>query len=391
MKTRLIDLLASTVDHKTVEEIVDIQSKQESLKKPEELIELQAVYEECEAYQKTEKDKTDDLIELETGLDLDSLRDIIGYKDDENCDWYLVFDTNTKYSYLAKDLVCLNKNFVYRGDVEIITCKSISEVVERYMETSGKYTHGCMPRFGCYILDNPSIEKYEVYYDSNYPKMQYGLATPKGCAIHKYKDRFHRDMAILELDILYSQASKIRAREFTKMELKPNEAIIVSDGAYLKNACLCAIFYIAADQIMKLSVGFLASDETQSSKELSCILSNINYRVNTKKDIAGYYIYSDTETYSEFIGSFKGSGLRLFILQNLHSVLLHRYNTQKSVQDLIHNYIIKLKVPEEPTEEFLRNILELKKEVSSLLKDGTSKTVRWLNSLYSFLIEESTK
>ena len=391
MKTRLIDLLASTVDHKTVEEIVDIQSKQESLKKPEELIELQAVYEECEAYQKTEKDKTDDLIELETGLDLDSLRDIIGYKDDENCDWYLVFDTNTKYSYLAKDLVCLNKNFVYRGDVEIITCKSISEVVERYMETSGKYTHGCMPRFGCYILDNPSIEKYEVYYDSNYPKMQYGLATPKGCAIHKYKDRFHRDMAILELDILYSQASKIRAREFTKMELKPNEAIIVSDGAYLKNACLCAIFYIAADQIMKLSVGFLASDETQSSKELSCILSNINYRVNTKKDIAGYYIYSDTETYSEFIGSFKGSGLRLFILQNLHSVLLHRYNTQKSVQDLIHNYIIKLKVPEEPTEEFLRNILELKKEVSSLLKDGTSKTARWLNSLYSFLIEESTK
>ena len=248
-----------------------------------------------------------------------------------------------------------------------------------------------MPRFGCYILDSPSIEKYEVYYDSNYPKMQYGLATPMGCAIHKYKDRFHRDMAILELDILYSQASKIRAREFTKMELKPNEAIIVSDGAYLKNACLCAIFYIAADQIMKLSVGFLASDETQSSKELSCILSNINYRVNTKKDIAGYYIYSDTETYSEFIGSFKGSGLRLFILQNLHSVLLHRYNTQKSVQDLIHNYIIKLKVPEEPTEEFLRNILELKKEVSSLLKDGTSKTARWLNSLYSFLIEESTK
>lgn len=391
MKTRLIDLLASTVDHKTVEEIVDIQSKQESLKKPEELIELQAVYEECEAYQKTEKDKTDDLIELETGLDLDSLRDIIGYKDDENCDWYLVFDTNTKYSYLAKDLVCLNKNFVYRGDVELITCKSISEVVERYMETSGIYTLGCMPRFGCYILDSPSIEKYEVYYDSNYPKMQYGLATPKGCAIHKYKDRFHRDMAILELDILYSQASKIRAREFTKMELKPNEAIIVSDGAYLKNACLCAIFYIAADQIMKLSVGFLASDETQSSKELSCILSNINYRVNTKKDIAGYYIYSDTETYSEFIGSFKGSGLRLFILQNLHSVLLHRYNTQKSVQDLIHNYIIKLKVPEEPTEEFLRNILELKKEVSSLLKDGTSKTARWLNSLYSFLIEESTK
>ena len=137
MKTRLIDLLASTVDHKTVEEIVDIQSKQESLKKPEELIELQAVYEECEAYQKTEKGKTDDLIELETGLDLDSLRDIIGYKDDENCDWYLVFDTNTKYSYLAKDLVCLNKNFVYRGDVELITCKSISEVVERYMETSG--------------------------------------------------------------------------------------------------------------------------------------------------------------------------------------------------------------------------------------------------------------
>lgn len=76
MKTRLIDLLASVVDQKTAEEIADISNKQETLKKPEELIELQAVYEECEAYQKTEKDKTDDLIELETGLDLDSLRDI---------------------------------------------------------------------------------------------------------------------------------------------------------------------------------------------------------------------------------------------------------------------------------------------------------------------------
>ena len=76
MKTRLIDLLSSVVDEKTAEEIADIQNKQESLKKPEELVELQAVYEECEAYQKTEKDKTDDLIELETGLDLDSLRDI---------------------------------------------------------------------------------------------------------------------------------------------------------------------------------------------------------------------------------------------------------------------------------------------------------------------------
>lgn len=76
MKTRLIDLLASVVDQKTAEEIADISSKQEALKKPEESVELQAVYEECEAYQKTEKDKTDDLIELETGLDLDSLRDI---------------------------------------------------------------------------------------------------------------------------------------------------------------------------------------------------------------------------------------------------------------------------------------------------------------------------
>lgn len=334
MKMRLIDLLSSMVDEKVAEEIAEMQSKQESLKKPEESVELKAVYEECEAYQKTEKDKTDDLIELETGLASDSLKDLIGYKDDNDSEWYLVFDTNTKYSYLAKDLVCLNKNFVYRGDVEITTCKTVDEVIDKYMETSGKYQQGCIPRFCCYILDNPSIEKYEVYYDSNYPKMQYGLATPKGCAIHKYKDRFNRDMVILELDRLYSQASKIRAREFTKMELKPNEAIIVSDGAYMKNACSSAVYYIAADQIMKVASGFLASDETQSvlCSEINGAYTAIKLAVDMHKKTDIKYYYDNTsiinvfknrkteylpevKTYKEYLVALKDRGINLEFIE----------------------------------------------------------------------------
>ena len=132
--------------------------------------------------------------------------------------------------------------------------------------------------------------------------MQYGLATPKGCAIHKYKDRFNRDMAILELDRLYSQASKIRAREFTKMELKPNEAIIVSDGAYMKNACSSAVYYIAADQIMKVASGFLASDETQSvlCSEINGAYTAIKLAVDMHRKTDIKYYYDNTSIINVF-------------------------------------------------------------------------------------------
>lgn len=306
MRTRLVELLSSTVTEsilKDVEKEIN-KNKDKKLTRPEKEVELNALSEDVIISEKTEKDKTKDLVELECGLSRDEFYDIFADKPEFKTDSSIcyIYDKNTKYGYVAPTEECLNKNFIYRGDIELEWCGTLEGVWSQYSETSGKYIKGCVPRFSCYILDNPGVEKYEVYYDSNYPKMAYGLATPKGCMIYKYPNRFHRDMAILELDKLYSQASKIRAREFTKMELKNDEAIIVSDGAYLKNACSCALYCITNDQIMKVASGFLASYETQSvlCAEISGAFDAIKIAVDLHKKTSIKYYYDNTSILNVF-------------------------------------------------------------------------------------------
>lgn len=336
MSTRLIELLSSTIDEDVLKEIEKEAKKDKKLVRPENRVELNALNEDIIISEKTEKDKTKDLVELECGLSRDEFWDI--FTNNHECrnsnSMCYIYDKNTTYGYVAPSEECLNKNFIYRGDVEIYHCATLEDVWNCYSDTSGKYAKGYIPRFACYILDNPGIEKYEVYYDSNYPKMTYGLATPKGCMIYKYPNRFHRDMAILGLDKLYSQASKIRAREFTKMELKNNEAIIVSDGAYLRNACACALFCITNDQIMKVSSGFLASDETQSvlCAEISGAFDAIKIAVDLHHKTSIKYYYDNTsilnvfknrkteylpevKTYKDYLMSLKNRGIEIEFIE----------------------------------------------------------------------------
>jgi hypothetical protein len=123
---------------------------------------------------------------------------------------------------------------------------------------------GVQTRKTCYILDIPGNETYEVYYESNYASLKYGMATPTGTFIHKYPNRFHRDMAILELDKLYSESSVKKASKQIEKALKPNEAIVISDGAWLKNVCASAVWYIDATSAIKMTEGIIPTEQDQA-------------------------------------------------------------------------------------------------------------------------------
>ena len=237
------------VTSETVTEQEDLMKHRDKvIERSAEERKLKSIWNECVEKTKTQKDPTDDLIFLPKGV----CREEISMKI-ENTEGFFIGCRDTEQCWIAPDEACLNKNFIYREDLFITNFSSKNEVIETYLEFNKDYMSGVMTRESCYILDNPGNETYEVYYDSNYPTLHYGIATPRGTFIHKYKDRFHRDMAILGLDELYSSSSGKEANKFTDREFKNNEAIIISDGAWLRNVCSYCFFYLDKDGVAKQS------------------------------------------------------------------------------------------------------------------------------------------
>ena len=256
------------------------------INRPEERIELHAVESSVKEYVKTQKDPTDDLVWIPNGLKEDDFVERIGDSG------YLVWCKDTLQTWYAATELILNKNFIYRDDLVIDEFASKEMAWSYYVLKGGQANPDVHVRETCYILDNPANETYEVYYDSAYPSRTYGKATPQGMFVHKYLNRFHRDMAILQLDALYSNASQQEAQKFTQQALKSNEAIIISDGAWMREVSSSAIVYMDNESLIRMTEARNPSDADQAVliseiKAATNALQMVKFR--GKKKVTYYY------------------------------------------------------------------------------------------------------
>lgn len=232
------------------------------IERPTEEVLLERLYSENKEYVKTQLDPTDDLVQIPYGTEQEDIEEFLCSHATPIC--YYIFDKNTGEVWVAPDKKCLDANFIYREDLIIHEAGAIEEIAQWLIAQRLCRNYPEMPRKTCYILDNPANETYEVYYETAYPSRVYGKATPQGCFIHKYQDRFHRDMAILELDKMYAQSSKKQAEKLTKKKLAKDEAIIISDGCWMKNVCAYSIVYIDNANLTKSTSGYVPSEEEQA-------------------------------------------------------------------------------------------------------------------------------
>ena len=256
------------------------------LERPKEEYCLKAIYEEDFVPKKKQTDPTPDLVFVnwEAG----------------NSDWessignggYVVWCADTNQVWYAPTKDCLDANFIYRTDLEILEFVGADKAIEKIKSYVSGLRPGITTKKVCYILDMPGMESYEVYYKSNYPSLKYGKATPNGSFIHAYANRFERDMAIMELDKLYSDTSKEGARKMTKAELKPHEAIIISDGAWIKEQCSSSVWYFDNVSSINLTEGIIPSDAEQAVliAELRGAINALQLcYIKKKKKITYYY------------------------------------------------------------------------------------------------------
>lgn len=272
------------------EEQLELHRNKRELKRPTKEVELKSLYTDKYEVKKTQKDPTDDLVVVPAGM---TKMDFGAFLEERSLyHGYLIYDTNTLITYLAPDKTCLDANFIYREDLVIEEFAGINSAWNVYAEKGALVNPGIISRQTCYILDNPANETYEVYYDSAMPSRTYGKATPQGCFIHKYPNRFHRDMAILELDSIYSDTSKKEAGKMTKKKIGQNEAIVISDGAWMKEVSTSSIVYLDCERVLKCTEGRLPSEPDQAvliSEIKGAVMALEFCKAFGKKKITYYY------------------------------------------------------------------------------------------------------
>lgn len=284
-------LLNAGVDLTPVEEKSE-QSEREMkhrsktvLERPKDEVKLNRVSAADFEPKKYQNDPTDELIEVTAGTTLSEFNKMI-----EGKFYALVWCSDTMQTWIAPTKLCMDQNFIYREDLTIVGSRQ--EASWFYEENGLKVSSGIITRKTCYILDSPADERYEVYYNSNYPTVKYGKATPNGMFIIKCKDRFHRDMKIMELDKLYDEASRSRASDMSKEPMGTNEAIIISDGCFMRNVCTSAYYYLDNVSMMKVSQGIIPSEPEQAVliAEISGAVAALQMcRLKGKKKITYYY------------------------------------------------------------------------------------------------------
>ena len=261
MATTLDQLVNSTGEPEEQE----LHRSREPKGRPDEEVTLLAVSNESREHAKTQRDPTDDLVEIKEHYDANQLQGIT------KGEGYLIFCPQTAQMWYAHDKLCLDRNFIYREDLEIVAINEIEGVFEWFNQRAEPINFGIQTCKKCYILDNPGNETYEVYFDSNYPSIKYGKATPQGCFVHIYTNRFHRDMAILELDELYANSSNKQAGKLTAKKFGPREAIIVSDGAWMKEQATFSFYYLDDKSVIHCTEGTVPSEPDQA-----VLISEIN-------------------------------------------------------------------------------------------------------------------
>ena len=254
------------------------------LTRPSEEVVLTSVAEDDFEPKKTQKDPTPDLVFLPRVYN--EGEEFLGQAG------YLVWCANTEEMFYAPTKLCLDSNFIYRADLEIVEFESHEEGMAYYEEKTKNLMPGLITRKTCFILDNVSNESYEVYYDTNYPTLKYGKATPNGMFIHKSPNRFHRDMMILELDAIYNDASKKNAGLLTAREMKAHEAIIISDGSWMREVSANAYYYLDATSVIKFTEAAIPSMPEQAiliSEIKGAMNALLMCRMKGKRDITYYY------------------------------------------------------------------------------------------------------
>lgn len=303
MATSLKEALSIAGVDLTPEEELQEQEEREAkhrlkkeMSRPTEEFDLKAYAKVPFERKKYQLDPTPDLIELPGGTSTTQVVALLN----GNKDAYLIWCADTYQMWLAPSKLCLDTNFIWRQDLEIISVND-PNLDKFVMDRIAIVNPGIISRKRCYILDNPAAETYEVYYESNYPSLRYGKATPNGMFIHSYNNRFHRDMAIMELDQLYSDSSKKKASDLTKKELKANEAIIVSDGAWMQNVCSYSFYYLDSMGLTKQTQAMLPSEVDQAVliSEISGAYAALKMCYDRKKTRVKYY-YDNTSILNVF-------------------------------------------------------------------------------------------
>ena len=262
------------------------RSKTEVTRPAEEFV-LRAITEEEFERKKYQKDPTDDLIELVPELEVSQIENTF-----KGGTGYAVWCADTLQLWYAHNKLCLDQNFIYRNDLQIFEITDAAALIKIYDNFVSKVNPGYITKKRCYILDNPAAETYEVYYDADYPSIKYGKATPNGMFIHKSDNRFHRDMKIIELDKLYADSSRKEAGDLIYKQMSGDEAIVVSDGSYMKEACTSAFYYIDNMSMTKQSYAVLPSEPDQAVliSEINGAMNALRYcRMMGKKKIKYYY------------------------------------------------------------------------------------------------------
>lgn len=274
--------------------------RHDDVKRPEEEVELLSISREEETPRRSSKDPVD-LLELDLYMSDPALvvPSEIGNQS------FLVYCKWSDQLWYSKDRTNLNMNFIYRDDLDIIEIHNFTEFLEVY----GQHNHPVVdkdnplqrPSTACWILDNPANESYEVYNVSAYPSLKYGKATPTGMFVHRYQNRFYRDMAILELDDLYSNQSSKQAGKLVSEPMKGSEAIIISDGAWMKNSCSSAFIYIDNTTVVRQTVGHLPSEVDQGVliSEIVGATEALRYCMAKNKKRIKYY-YDNTSILNVF-------------------------------------------------------------------------------------------
>lgn len=240
--------------------ILEDISVKNSMSRPDTEVELNNIIEHCKSVERLTKDPTEDLVKLPYGL-CKNYEEILNSA--KLGSGYIVFDKDTNETWYAHDITCLNKNFIYREDLIIKEVYFAEDARRVWHEFNDSIDYSRVKSVVKYILEDPAAEVYEVYSDSSYVVHKYGKPVPVGLNVHKCANRFYRDMMILALDEYYSKSSKKQARELANKSLGDNEAIVVSDGAWLNNIAANSYYYLDDSTTIHFSEGTLPSDVKQ--------------------------------------------------------------------------------------------------------------------------------
>lgn len=231
------------------------------LERPSKEVDLASMLSDYLGVKRTKWGITEDLIVVDINLsDPVDKTEVPEYKGFE----YLIQDKNTHLIYIAPTERVLNNNFIYREDLDIVRLESKDDYENIIGDMLSEYPRGKKCRTACYILESTVLESYTPYYNHEAVIQKFGVTTPKGYTIRRYVDRFERDRGILELEQKYSSTSFKEAGKLLKLNLSPNEAVIISDGSNVKNVISCSVCYIDNSSFINLTECTLPSNPSQA-------------------------------------------------------------------------------------------------------------------------------